>query len=388
MNADEATKYFAALPPLDQIQPRKKLAESALRELAESGYESSFTEMAKSGPLKPVEQAQREEMIAAKSNLMSLLTENDKLQQQLISQRSALHQLFNGRSILIGLTFSASTTDIINTPISDHTPGVIVHGGIFNAIMTRHFWRPAPSYVTIIMILLAGLITALITARLSPVPAMLISVLLFLGYILLNGILFFDHLGLVVGLAGPCLAIALVWAGCAMLQTIIEARERALITRRFQTYVDPSLVNYFMQHPEKVDMKAEKKELTVVFTDLANFTKMTERLGEKSVDLLNQYLTQMVPVIRKDTPPGYRNKFLGDGIMFFYGAPEENPQHAEHAVDAALTMQEVMKEFNADLATRGLPHLGVRVGISTGEMLVGDASFQKTRPITPSWAMR
>jgi adenylate cyclase len=211
---------------------------------------------------------------------------------------------------------------------------------------------------------------------------MLVSVLFLIGYILLNGLLFFDHYGLVVGLAGPCVAIIAVWAGCVMLQTIIEARERALITRRFQTYVDPSLVNYYMENPHKVDMKAERKELTVVFTDLANFTKMTEKLGERSVELLNRYLTLMVPAIRSNTPPGYLNKFLGDGIMFFYGAPYDNPDHAAHAVEAAFTMQQIMLQFNAELAAEGLPELGVRAGISTGHMLVGDAGSKNAADYT------
>jgi class 3 adenylate cyclase/CHASE2 domain-containing sensor protein len=367
-----AKKYFnPSVPPADQFAPRRELARLALSELQKSGKEKSFAELAKLRPLSPDESFQRDGIEAAKSALAEILPESEKLEEQADFLRLRLHQAIGDRAVLIGLAPSSSTADVVTTSLHNRTPGVVVHGTIFNAILTRHFWKAAPAYVTILLTLLAGFATAVITVWLSPVPAMLLSVLLLSGYVLLNGLLFFDHYGLIVGLAGPCVAITIVWAGCAMLQTIIEARERALITRRFQQYVDPALHNYYMENPKRMDIKGEMKELTVVFTDLANFTKMAEKLGEKSVELLNRYMGLMVPIIRRNS--GYLNKFLGDGIMFFYGAPMDNPEHARDAVATALTMQQAMAKFNAELVAEGLPELGVRAGISTGRMVVGDA---------------
>jgi class 3 adenylate cyclase len=371
LDPDLGAKYAGAAAPLDQTTPRREMGKRALQILADSPMEKYFADLAKAGPLKPDEKVAQNALLNAKSNLQLALQENDKLEDQLRKQRIELKKLFQGRAVLVGMTPSSSTADVVTTSLHDRTPGVIVHGAIFNAIMTRHFWKAAPAYVTILITLLVGFATAAITVWLSPVPAMLVSALFLSGYVLLNGLLFFDHYGLVVGLAGPCVAIMVVWAGCVMLQTIIEARERALITRRFQTYVDPSLVNYYMENPDKADMKGEMKELTVVFTDLANFTKLAEKLGEKSVELLNRYMALMVPIIRKNS--GYLNKFLGDGIMFFYGAPMDNPEHARDAVATALSMQQAMAKFNAELVAEGLPELGVRAGISTGRMVVGDA---------------
>jgi class 3 adenylate cyclase len=115
--------------------------------------------------------------------------------------------------------------------------------------------------------------------------------------------------------------------------------------------------------------------LSVVFTDLAGFTQLSEMLKEETVPLLNEYLGRMVPIIGRHH--GLVNKFLGDGIMFFFGAPEPYPGdeslHAWAAVQAIMEMQEAMTSFNQDMARRNLPQLHMRAGVSTGEMTVGDA---------------
>ncbi len=162
--------------------------------------------------------------------------------------------------------------------------------------------------------------------------------------------------------------------------------QRKHVTRRFESYVDPALVKYVIENPETEHIAGEVRELTVVFTDLEGFTALTERLREDAVSLLNEYLRLMVPLIRNHN--GYRNKFLGDGMMFFYGAPEQNPDHAIHAVATVLKMQETMVTFNALIAERrkhlgpDFPHLAMRTGVSTGQMVVGDAGPEEASDYT------
>jgi adenylate cyclase len=163
-------------------------------------------------------------------------------------------------------------------------------------------------------------------------------------------------------------------------------KERKHVTRRFESYVDPALVKYVIEHPQTTHIHGEVRELTVVFTDLEGFTALTERLREGAVTLLNEYLKLMVPLIR--THNGYRNKFLGDGMMFFYGAPEENLDHAIHAVATVLKMQETMVRFNELIAERrqnlgdDLPLLTMRTGVSSGQMIVGDAGPEEASDYT------
>jgi len=173
-------------------------------------------------------------------------------------------------------------------------------------------------------------------------------------------------------MAGPLAALGTVWVGCALNRTAIESAERARITRRFRAYHDPALVDHILEHPEEIRAEGEKRELTVVFTDLADFTATAERLEEQTIPLLNEYMGRMVPIIRKHR--GTLNKFLGDGIMFFYGAPIRGEDHAERAVTTVLEMQEAVLKFDAELSRQGLGvRLRMRAGICSGKMMVGDA---------------
>jgi hypothetical protein len=160
----------------------------------------------------------------------------------------------------------------------------VAHGVIFNAIMTGEFWHAAAA------------------ARLSAVPAFVVTAASGVGYVLLNGLLLFDYGNTMVGLAAPLLALCLVWAGCSFTRILIETSERAKLTQRFSQYVDPTLVNYVIERPDQVRLEGETRELTVVFTDLVAFTALTERLGERSVTLLNEYMGRIGP----DHPPTRR----------------------------------------------------------------------------------
>jgi adenylate cyclase len=220
------------------------------------------------------------------------------------------------------------------------------------------------------MIVGLGLLTTAAVGTLSP-PKALAAVVLLAGYAGANGILLLDRYDVVLGAAGPLVVAAVVWSGETLMLTIREIGERARLTRRFRSYVDPTLVDYVIQNPEKARLDAAEKELTVVFTDLAGFTTLAERLRSKSAKMMGEYMEAMVPLIRARR--GYVKKFLGDGIMFFFGAPVDNPAHASDAVGAVLDMQLAMKPFNRRLEDAGLPTLSVRAGVGTGMMVVGDA---------------
>src|SRR5207302_2065220 len=103
----------------------------------------------------------------------------------------------------------------------------------------------------------------------------------------------------------------------------LESRDRARIMRRFQRYVDPRIVKYGQDHPELDWLEGQVREMTVCFTDLAGFSTLAEQLRERAVKLLGRYVRHMVPLIRKHN--GLIHRFMGDGIMFSYGAPEDNP---------------------------------------------------------------
>jgi adenylate cyclase len=250
-------------------------------------------------------------------------------------------------------------------------PGVVIHGAIFNAIMTGKMWRVAPGYVAWLITLAAGLLTGLLISNFSPLRAFFASAILILSYLAFNGYVLFDYGNLIVSAAGPLVAVALVWSGVTLTDFILEISERNRITKRFSSYVDPALVNWVLEHPEQTRFDGEIREMTMAFSDLESFTTLTEKLGEKAVQLLSEYMGEMVPVVRANQ--GYVAKQIGDGLFFFFGAPLPDPDHAKHAVKTILQMQEALAKFNLTLPKRGLPRLIMRLGVSTGKVVIGDA---------------
>jgi adenylate cyclase len=159
---------------------------------------------------------------------------------------------------------------------------------------------------------------------------------------------------------------------------ISERRERARITSRFSNYVDPALVNWMVKHPEQTTFDGVTREMSMVFSDLVGFTTLTEKLGEKAIPLLREYMGMMIPAIREYG--GLIGCLMGDGIYcFFGGAPEPDPDHAMHAVQSVYMMQAKLAELNESFKERGLPTLGMRVGVTTGHVIVGDGGCPPVR---------
>jgi len=301
----------------------------------------------------------------------AIAEQNPALAASLAEARAALEEALAGRAVLIGWVATGSVADVVPTSLHAHAPGVVVHGVLYNAFMTGELWRRAPAGWTLGLTAILGLAATLLTGLLPPLRALGGILGLGAGYLLVNAIVIFDYGNLVLEAAPPLVAIGAVWSGGTVHRLALERAEKARITRRFQSYVDPALVRYVLEHPEQVLLEGLERELTVVFTDIAGFTALSEQLRERTVLMLNDYLSLMVPVIRRHG--GYVNKFLGDGMMFFYGAPESDPAHAVHALATVLQMQALMGPFNQRLRERGLPTVSKRVGVSSGRMIVGDA---------------
>lgn len=304
-------------------------------------------------------------------NLRTIRDDNPKLRDQLAAQRRSLAEHLGGRAVLIGWTATASIADFLPTSLHPRCPGVVLHGVIFNQILTGEVWRTLPRWATLLATLALGLLTTAAVSFLSPAKGSAAAVLLAAGYLALNGWFLFDRHNLVLGAAGPTVAIAMVWSGGTLAKLGMERWERARITRRFRSYADPKLVDYVLKHPEQNVFEGQVRELTVVYVDLVGFTQLTEKMGAEAVLLLNELWGTLVPVIKRND--ALVNKFLGDGMMFFYGAPEQSARHARDAVSTILDVQAALVQFNECAAANGWPRQALRFGISTGKMVVGDS---------------
>ena len=381
-NPSKLERYEALKLPLDDVKTRVQwvgeIIAAGEHDLATDGThllpKAELDEL-----LKDLPAGDREKIIvaiAAHKNMQKLRLETLDMEVERERRRNWLANEMKGKAALIGFT-ATGRVDVVPTSLLPSCPGPVVHGVVFNAIVTGDVWTRASPWVTRGFTLLIGLFATAIVAYFQPIYALLASLAMAGGYILFNGIFLFDYHNTIVGLAGPLVTIGLVWSGCTLMRFVVERAERRHIENRFRSYVDPALVNFVIENPEKIHLEGESRELTVVFTDLAGFTSISEKLKERVVPILNEYMGRMVDIIRDSKKPsnrrGYRNKFLGDGIMFFFGAPYHNATHAVDAVATVLNMQEAMGPFNEWLAAQELPAVKMRAGISTGQMVVGDA---------------
>ena len=161
----------------------------------------------------------------------------------------------------------------------------------------------------------------------------------------------------------------------------IESRAKRQFTELFGQYVPPELVARMARDPARYTMEGRNEILTVLFADIRGFTAIAERLDPKTLAaLLNEFLTSMSLVVRSHR--GTLDKYVGDAIMAFWGAPVADPQHARQAVAAALAMQGELTRLNERFAKRGWPEVQIGIGINTGAMNVGDMGSKLRKAYT------
>jgi CHASE2 domain-containing sensor protein len=229
-----AKKYAAALPDPQDIPARQKMAEATLKELKDSGWLDIFAKTPDK-ELKPDERLQKVFLNDAVDALQNTVAQNRELRHQVETQRQWLTAQIAGKGILVGFT-ATGLTDQVSTSLHLHCPGVVVHGVIANAVLTGRWWRVAPPWVTILLTILFGVTTAAVLGKYHPLRASLIAVSLLAGYAFVNGFVLFDWNRLIVGVAGPAMAIVTVWAGCTLYRLIVEGIERNRIAMEIAVF--------------------------------------------------------------------------------------------------------------------------------------------------------
>jgi serine phosphatase RsbU (regulator of sigma subunit)/CHASE2 domain-containing sensor protein len=231
MDPTLAQKYRSALPPLDDPTAREAIV-AQVEKICKD-----FPNIAEAYIKIPEEERKPEDIAAyhiyteAPKAMRSALEQNRPLRDQLQQQETQLTQLISGKGVLIGST-ATGAMDMVTTPLHPRCPGVVVHGAIANAFLTRQWWRTAPLWVTYLMTVLLGLSIALATSWLSPWSGVFTAIMTLVGYFALNGVLLFDWGHWIVGAAGPMVAIALAWSAAIVTRLVIEGRERARVERQ------------------------------------------------------------------------------------------------------------------------------------------------------------
>src|SRR4051794_37466849 len=283
--------------------------------------------------------------------------------------------------VLVGTT-APGLLDLRVTPVAETYPGVEMHANLISGLLDGRL-LVKPDYAMgyeVVVLLAAGLSLAFLLPLLSATVAVLVSVgvgVLLLG---LNYWLFIAY-----GLVMP-LASALVMTGAAFALNMsygyfVESRHKRELANLFGTYVPPELVDEMVKDPDSYTMKAANKELTVMFCDMRGFTKLSERMEPTQLqELLNAVFSRLTDLIRGNR--GTIDKYMGDCVMAFWGAPVETPSHAELAVKSAIEMSQAVRAINAEHRARGMPEIGIGIGINTGIMCVGDMGSDIRRSYT------
>lgn len=279
---------------------------------------------------------------------------------------------FRRKIVLIGATSPASH-DVYPTPFSEERrmPGVEIQANAVHTLLSGDFVRPlsGAGRAALSLLLLALCLAAVL--KLGVLRGGAVSAAL-LGLWALVALWAFVKWNLLLPLVAPLVMGATgTAAGVGGLYFSVE-RKRRQLRRLFERYVSPEVLREITSKPDEVRLGGEEVEATIMFCDLQGFTSLSEGLRPSQVvELLNRYLSKAVEVIKGHG--GTVDKFIGDGVMAFFGAPVKHPDHARRAVEAALDLQEALEgEVNPELERMGLPRIRARVGIHTGTVVVGN----------------
>jgi len=288
----------------------------------------------------------------------------------LIAKRVAPGSL-KDKIILVGTT-AQGLLDLRVTPVGETYPGVETHANVIGGLLDGKIFVK-PDYAVgydVVVLLLAGLTLAFTLPLLSATRAVLASAAVISAVVGLNFWLYSGY-GLVLPLAAALVMSLTAFALNMSYGYFVESRSKRELANLFGTYVPPELVDEMVKDPGSYSMAAASKELTVLFCDMRGFTKMSETMEPtKLQELLNSVFSRLTDQIRSNR--GTIDKYMGDCVMAFWGAPVDIPNHAHMAVKASMEMANAVRKVNEEHRAKGIPEIGIGIGLNTGTMCVGD----------------
>ncbi|TYK66284.1 CHASE2 domain-containing protein [Colwellia echini] len=304
-----------------------------------------------------------------------------------ISATDVLHNnvadgLLEGAVVFVG-TSAVGLADLRATPVEVNYPGVEVHANVFEGLIHPEILPIQPDWweaaVGIILIVLA-IFCVCVFPVIGPLALTLTaSVLIFLTT-WFNFWLWQVH-QISLMLTTSLLLILLLGIFNLGLGFFKENNQRKMIKGIFDQYVPPAHIDKMLSDPNSVNLDGERKEMTVLFSDIRSFTSISESLTASELkNLLNKYFNPITKSIFDHK--GTIDKYVGDMVMAFWGAPLSDPDHAENALNAALDMQVITAKLREEFKEIGLPEIHVGIGLNTGDMSVGDMGSEYRRAYT------
>ncbi len=277
--------------------------------------------------------------------------------------------------VIVG-TSAAGLLDLRVTPVQELYAGVEIHANILSGLI-NHNLKSRPSYIQgieLIELLLISLLAVFIFPRLP----VFLSAIVF-SALLVTGIAFNFYCWAILNidtiLATPITLLTALYGIQLFFGFFFESRKKKQMGNMFGQYIPPELVEQMSQSDEEFSLKGESREMTVLFSDVRGFTTISEGMEPQELcELINDILTPVTRVIHDHK--GTIDKYIGDAIMAFWGAPMHNPQHATYAVRAGLAILQALKTIQKDFKAKGWPEVDIGIGLNTGTMSVGNMGSQ------------
>ena len=287
---------------------------------------------------------------------------------------------FEGAVVIVGRSTRSATeigmaqADLFPTPHTRLTgelmPGSEIHANILDSVIRQRSIRPVSvGLQTVLLLTLTLLASALLLLRRRWLAWAAVTLLVAAVPALAWALFAAGNAWLPVG--APIVVVCVVVAGHAIQSALHTRRERDRVQKMFALYVPPEFVKTLIAHPERAGLGGDTRHLTVLFCDLRGFTTLSAQLAPADITkVLNRYFTCMTNAIFSHG--GTVDKFIGDAVMAFWGAPLPDPEQERHAIQAAIAMKDALEGLNEELAAQGKPPLRLGIGIHSGDALVGN----------------
>lgn len=282
-----------------------------------------------------------------------------------------LKEIFAGKMVFIGST-TTGAHDLRNTPIDTVLPGVYVHMNLFHMLKNQYFFKTLDqSFFWSISILMAGSLILFVVMQFgSPFMAALALVSI-IGSMIAVDWYYFVPEGYLIKMLTCTLTWTMTYSWVTAIDFYREIQERKKIRGAFSRYVPPEVVAEVLADPSKLQLGGEKCDITMFFSDIRNFTNMSEKMSPQDLaKFLNIYMTRMTAEIFETN--GTLDKYIGDAIVAFWGAPISMEDHAYRGCVAGLKMIEALPEINEQFEAQGLPTIDHGIGMNSGEVSVGN----------------
>ena len=277
-----------------------------------------------------------------------------------------------GRIVVVGM--DAAGLSVLKYTPHGLTTDQMITAQALDTLMTGDYLFRAPQADTYEIVFLAFLLLLLILVLPRTSVLLAVPLLLFVEVgVAYGAFMAYTNKGFLVDPSWIMLSVFLIWSHSVYNNFATQSRLRQQIKKQFEHYLDPGMVKKLQKDPSLLKLGGEKRDMTFLFCDIRGFTPISEKYKgnpEGLTKLINRFLTRMTDVIIANG--GTIDKFMGDCIMAFWNAPIEDGQHEEHAVQAAIDMQNELLKLNMQLAAEGLPTIAIGIGINTGEALVGN----------------